>query len=61
MQIEMQGDIEMLEGNGVPDNTGELGDTGGFEDIGMLLVVVLLVDIQGLKQEDDLKMKEEIL
>ena len=56
---EMLGDIVMLEGIGV--SIGALGDTEVAEDIGMLEDDVVLLDIQVLEQEDNLKLEEESL
>ena len=56
---EMLGDIVMLEGIGV--SIGALGDTEVAEDIGMLEDDVVLLDIQVLEQEDNLKSEEETL
>ena len=56
---EMLGDIVMLEGIGV--SIGALGDTEVAEDIGMLEDDVVLLDIQALEQEDNLKLEEESL
>ena len=55
----MLGDIVMLEGIGV--SIGALGDTEVAEDIGMLEDDVVLLDIQVLEQEDNLKFEEESL
>ena len=56
---EMLGDILMLEGIGV--SIGAPGDTEVAEDIGMLEDDVVLLDIQVLEQEDNLKLEEESL